>query len=176
MENKLCSKCKIEKSLTEFHKNKSRPDGVTCACKLCRNAVARSSNHTEEVMARKQRYCDKYPQKVASTKKRWKVANKGKVNANTAKRYAVKKNATPNWLTAEQLNEIEDFYILAETLTSFTGIKYQVDHIIPLTHKDVQGLHVPWNLQVISMSDNCRKNNQFDYTIENESWEMHGSK
>ena len=32
---KVCSKCKVEKPLTEFYKNKSRKDGHRCACKSC---------------------------------------------------------------------------------------------------------------------------------------------
>ena len=34
---KICSKCNIDKDLGEFHKDKSRKDGLRSACKECRN-------------------------------------------------------------------------------------------------------------------------------------------
>lgn len=96
----------------------------------------------------------------SSVRKAWRTANKGKCTSYCAKRRAKKIQATPAWLTKEQLKQIQDFYILAKNLVLTTGIQYHVDHIVPLRGKDVSGLHVPWNLQVLTAHENINKSNK----------------
>jgi len=45
-------------------------------------------------------------------------------------------------------------------ITAETGIKHEVDHIIPIKGKNVSGLHVPWNLQILTKSKNAKKRNR----------------
>jgi hypothetical protein len=84
--------------------------------------------------------------------------------AHCAKRRAKKKQAQPIWANE---NYIKIFYKLAKEEENRLGTKVVVDHIIPLQHPDVCGLHCEFNLQLLILSDNCSKGNKFDYTISN---------
>ena len=88
------------------------------------------------------------------------------------RRYASKVGATPAWLPPDHLDHMRAIYTESQHLTETTGLPRNVDHIIPLVNPDVCGLHVPWNLQILTASDNQRKHNAFDGTMENESWKQ----
>ena len=46
---KVCTKCEMEKSLTEFHKDKSKKSGYRPRCKMCRNITTkeRTNNYSQ---------------------------------------------------------------------------------------------------------------------------------
>lgn len=79
-----------------------------------------------------------------------------------AERNASKVNATPQWLTKSQRQDIANIYSDCALKTASTGIKHEVDHIVPLRSKLVCGLHVGWNLQVIESYKNKQKSNFFE--------------
>jgi 5-methylcytosine-specific restriction endonuclease McrA len=70
------------------------------------------------------------------------------------------RDATPKWLTAEQKMEIRLKYRLAIELSRRLGVPHAVDHIIPLQGEEVCGLHVPWNMEVITQEQNLKKSNK----------------
>ena len=80
--------------------------------------------------------------------------------ARKAKRRASLLARTPSWLTAEHYSQINSVYWLAKLQQELTDTKYEVDHIVPLQGKTVCGLHVPWNLQIITMEQNRQKANK----------------
>ena len=79
----------------------------------------------------------------------------------SAKRRAIKLKRTPSWLTEDDLWMMQEAYSLAKEREQYTGIKWHVDHVIPLQGKLVSGLHVPNNLQVITAYDNLSKSNKY---------------
>lgn len=86
--------------------------------------------------------------------------NPGLSAAYCAKRRACKLKATPKWLTAEHLREIETYYEAAKELQWLSSEPLHVDHIMPLQGEYSSGLHVPWNLQILPRSLNCKKSNK----------------
>jgi hypothetical protein len=92
----------------------------------------------------------------------WRRNNRDKLAKNQAKRRAQNMSATPPWLTQEHQDAIAALYADAKRLNEETGVEHHVDHVIPLVHPAVCGLHVPWNLQVIPANDNLKKSNKFE--------------
>lgn len=70
------------------------------------------------------------------------------------------KNATPPWISKDQKASMRTLYVQAARLTETTGERYVVDHIVPLISPVVCGLHVPWNLRVITQEENLKKSNK----------------
>lgn len=64
--------------------------------------------------------------------------------------------ATPPWA---DMRAIKQVYVRAAELTEHTGVEHNVDHIIPLNHPRVCGLHVAWNLRPIPAKPNMSKGN-----------------
>ena len=68
------------------------------------------------------------------------------------------KYATPGWADKSKIKQIyKEKYKLIEK----TRIDHHVDHIIPLRHPLVCGLHVENNLCIIPATDNINKTNNF---------------
>lgn len=79
--------------------------------------------------------------------------------------------ATPAWANKTAIAKI---YSEAKRLTAETGIKHEVDHIVPILNKKVCGLHVEANLQILTKSENIRKHSKFDNTNISEQLEIAG--
>ncbi len=122
----------------------------------------------ERIAQDKKQYYKKHKEQVASYKKTYARENKAKVNARAARRRAAKVKATPSWLNDSHKNQIELFY---EAAASYQA---HVDHIVPLLGKNVCGLHVPWNLQLLKVSDNIVKGNRLTEDSYKLAWSVNG--
>ena len=159
---KTCSKCNTNKSINQFSKNRIAKDGHCSICKICSAHIRKEHYKANKLktLENNQKYRLVNKVKLSNQKKLYKQINRAKYAANHAKRRAAKLNATPKWLTKEQLQEIRDFYEIAAAFKLYTGEEYQVDHIIPLQSDKVCGLHVPWNLQILTAKENVSKSNK----------------
>lgn len=84
---------------------------------------------------------------------RWEAKNPGARTARKRLRDAQTLSATPPWVDRQALQHV---YAIARL------IGHHVDHIVPLRHPLVCGLHVPWNLQILSPTENLAKSNKFE--------------
>ena len=64
--------------------------------------------------------------------------------------------------TPQGVTEIKRLYLEAQLLTIDSGVKHEVDHIIPLIHDQVCGLSVPSNCQILTKAQNRRKAKRFN--------------
>ncbi len=69
-------------------------------------------------------------------------------------------HAIPPWSTKEDTKAIRALYQQSRNMFKSTGVKYEIDHIIPLRGKLVCGLHVLSNLRIMEKAKNRSKGNR----------------
>ena len=126
-----------------------------------RNKVYRLANR-EEINQRKRQHRKDNPEKYRAMAKASRERNHGAVLADRAARKKRIRRAMPLWLSPDQKDEIRLFYQNAFAAKQALGVSYHVDHIVPIIHPLVCGLHVPWNLQLLTAAENIEKSNRFD--------------
>lgn len=102
-----------------------------------------------------------YRDNAAAVKARvraWAIAHPEATAAQCRRYQAKKRGALPAWADAGAMKAI---YTEARRITEATGIPHHVDHIVPLTHDLVCGLHCEANLRVVTAAENIRKRNRF---------------
>lgn len=107
------------------------------------------------VNAKSRRWKEQNSEHCKAYAKQQKRVKRAYYTALQANRRAAQYNATPPWADREA--------ILRTYENCPTG--YEVDHIVPLLGKNVCGLHVSWNLQIIPKSDNRSKSNKLDEVL-----------
>lgn len=104
----------------------------------------RQNNH-EEALRRGRAYRQRYYER-----------NQAKVFSLNKRRLAVIKQRTPAWADTKAIDAIYD----EAKRRRLAGEDVVVDHVIPLQGRNVCGLHVHTNLQIICRLANARKSNK----------------
>lgn len=161
---KSCIVCGEEKSLDQYHKKASNKDGLDNRCAPCKNARRREryKQNKEYEDARNRAWMDKNRKYFRAYNKEYYEKNKDDYSARTAKRKARLLNATPVWADERYLKDLYVNCREAEIIFKDIDVKFNVDHIVPLKGKLVCGLHTEDNLQILTASENFRKNNVYD--------------
>jgi hypothetical protein len=180
---KVCGRCHTSKAESEFFKNIRKPDGLDIYCKSCDYvrrqkyrrltdqdrlqkkiaAVQKKREKSKEYREKNQDYCiaatkswyEKNKEVCKVKNKEYKINNREKSAAAASARRLKIKGASIS-LSKPYKVEIEGLYLFAKL---FGG---HVDHIVPLNNKNVCGLHVPWNMEIISPIENMSKQGKFD--------------
>lgn len=142
--------------LDQFNNQKRGMYGKRPECKNCSNHYAQVNylNNINTYSQHRQEYYKLNKVNENNYRKLWRKQNPGLSKAQQARRRASKLNATPLWAkTGPIAEQIENFYINCPD-------GYQVDHIHPLQGSNFKGLHVPWNLQYLTQSQNSSKGNR----------------
>jgi len=184
MLTKYCYKCQETKFLDAFGRNKSKKDGLSTECKLCKRQGDKQyyQANSEKVKQTVAKYRQENPEKVSQVKKDWYALNKKDVynknnsyrklnpdksyeyqkkyrEANRGKRTAwlAKYRSTKLQATPPWFEKdlVETVYIKAKEWG------FAVDHVIPLQGENVCGLHCWENLQLLDPMLNSSKGNRF---------------
>jgi len=160
MQTKICTVCKEIKPTEFFHRCSRSKSGLQHKCRECAKIVGkkRYQNKKEQILLKNAMWRDNNKTRHKDSQKRWKENNVDKVNYMTSLRRARRKNATPLWADEERIKHI---YAHCHWLNKTFGCNMHVDHVIPLSGKNVCGLHVHTNLQIISAEENMKKSNSF---------------
>jgi hypothetical protein len=162
-----CSGCKEMKPESCFNRNNNIKRGYQTYCKNCK------AKHSLKIYHKKLSNCPIHKAKKAEYDKERRKTKAEQIRAydrersNTPKRRAAQAEwtrrrraicaqQTPAWA---DLKKIQSVYDSAKVLSERFGVTYHVDHIIPLRGKDICGLHVENNLQLLEAGLNVAKGN-----------------
>lgn len=152
----LKSSCLICNS--EFLRKSIRhPNQKFCSSKCIKTNYRRTN--TERDKEAKAAWIVRNPEKRKAASEKYRKENSEYYTQYSSLRTRKQLQAKPKCLTEFDNMFLIEFYDLAKR----RGL--EVDHIIPLQHKLVCGLHVPENLQMLTRSQNAKKSNKFDEDV-----------
>jgi len=168
---KVCRACNVHKTVDHFVVRSDTKNSRTSFCKQClaeNAASSRKQNPERESKAQVRYYANNRKDQIKSAAK-WTKDNRARVNtrmrdtgqgaAGSAKRRAAQLQQTPSWANHGAINAV---YERCVDISRITGVPHEVDHGVPMQGKNVSGLHVEYNLQVIPTTDNRSKGNRHE--------------
>lgn len=161
MDKKICTKCKIERDITEFHKRKTGKDGINSRCKLCDNINLEKRRYKYDPCREKARLYHKEYQRKNYTK--LKADNKYRIRMNSVltnflKRIDSKKNTRTEKMLGYTISQFkEKFPIIPQG--------FEIDHNIPISwfilESPVDIVNALDNLSLKTTSCNRQKSNKY---------------
>lgn len=164
--DRSCMECRRLKAAAHHHANADEANAARRARREINLDAERAKGREcrERNIERERARSDAWRKANPEWRKAYIKNNAGMFVLYAQKRRARKLNATPAWdadLTDFVMREATD---LCRLRGRITGIKWEVDHMIPLRARRVSGLHVWNNLQVIPAKLNRSKRNSMVFT------------
>lgn len=145
---KHCPRCEAVLPLAAFVRRTASRDGLSATCRTCLAAEKQSKY-----------WASAEERRAASA--RATASKRARFESDPAYRKAYRLwSSTKRRTTIPAWACIADFAPICQVAVD-AGPGFVVDHIVPLKHPGVCGLHVPWNLQVISDELNRLKGGSF---------------
>lgn len=183
---KVCKRCQQAQPLGLFSPRKDAKDGLAYWCTPCKTAATTRGARRKEVVAayrlRNIEACktralasvakapERYAARSREAQARYRENNREAVLQRRRELY--RQNAAVEiarvmlrkermtvlqpWVTQAHLAEMNGMYLFCRIFPGF-----EVDHIVPLNGEKVSGLHVPGNLQVLTVRANRQKGARF---------------
>lgn len=173
---RVCPRCKDNLPKSCFGKDNHRTNGLAVYCLNCQQARSREwceknpekklthdkayrAANLERYAVNNRAYVARNAAELDAYHRKYRQENAGRIAAHNIGRIRGEKRATPAWANLHEINRI---YAEAKGLEARDGVKRHVDHVVPIKHNLVCGLHVEHNLQILTASENVRKKNKFE--------------